>query len=451
MKADFAREALSRLSAQEKAVLRLKCQGLKYQQIALQLQPRIKLNTVKAVMSHVYDKLGLTELTTPQRWEALYRFFCPVLSEQWVVMPPEESAAAEAGQTMALTAPDDLEPASPRALVLVSQDDELDPDEPPQLPGPWTEPPGPVPPPRQIAPPAKPKGEEPKKPNRLGCIAGGLLGGAAGLVLGALALWLFLQNQAPPRIAQVLASPTGVATSVAPPPAVTATPAVATVIVVVTATPPPVTDTPEVSETALPATNTPTPSDTSTPTQTPTEAVGLPFSDDFNNQWNANWQWTAGSWATKGGALTTLPGEPDSYLWFYLESDWQDLRVTIRVDNPNPGAPFSYPAAVAVRYAPGQAAPLAFVCHTWNCGWGRPEGSDPHYLQGTGPTVAVPMTLKIEVKGNLVSAFINGAEYQTYALTDLPAVGGLALGARCPSVATSCPLFDDLNVEPLAP
>jgi DNA-binding CsgD family transcriptional regulator len=412
MNSGSARDMLSRLSAREMQVLRLRCQGLEYAAIAIQLRPPIKENTVKTVMSNVYVKLALDGLGKVQRWEALFQFYCPALKEEWVVVPPPEGVP---GQTEVIDQPDDIQAVSAGALVLVSQDADLVPWTPPQPPATGSRSDrtvgSPLPPP---GPPARRPPPTPSKDKwfgRLGCLAAVILG-AAVLALTALASWLYLQNQqlqpahAVPTQTIVKASATQFVLPA------TQTPAIATVIVVVTAVPPPVTNTPEDSATPVPSTNTPVPSDTPLPTATATASVPLPFSDNFDKGLTALWKPQTGTWRMVNGRLTADPSDLMSLI-VVGDENWTDYTVNVDVFNYD----WNYPVRVIVRAAGGNY--LAFQTNCCNTDWflvsGPEEKSIAHFDKGglkfSGFSGFMKDQIRVEVSGQTYSGYVDGKLY----------------------------------------
>lgn len=80
---------LATLSNRQRAVLRLRCQGMDYRSIGRELN--IKVGTVKSTMAAVYIKLGLEWVANSERHKVLFQEACPALESEALPEPPPES------------------------------------------------------------------------------------------------------------------------------------------------------------------------------------------------------------------------------------------------------------------------------------------------------------------------------------------------------------------------
>ena len=145
----YPEEDLRRLSPAQRRILYFVCRGLQYSEIALELG--LKKRTIQDHMTHVYDKLDLSNLTREERRARLFQVYCPILEK--------EVESADVGIDDTELEPEPVEPVV-TALALVDEDQRL----------------GVIP----YGPPTWEVSPEPSEPNRIrallpGCIIGSVV------------------------------------------------------------------------------------------------------------------------------------------------------------------------------------------------------------------------------------------------------------------------------------
>jgi DNA-binding CsgD family transcriptional regulator len=129
---------LSKLSDQERNVLKLRCQGLDYKTIHERLF--ISISAVKEYMSRIYVKLGLDLLPRAKRMKVLYETFCPLL--QKLEETPRKLEIGSGEGASGKKTPETPEPVIPAYVPDMVDEDEypLVPVAPAPLVPPWREP-----------------------------------------------------------------------------------------------------------------------------------------------------------------------------------------------------------------------------------------------------------------------------------------------------------------------
>lgn len=397
-------EQLKILTARQREVLGLVCQGNEYKYIGKVLF--IDENTVKSHMANIYVKLDLTELTPALRRKILFETYCPALHELDFAPKKDEPIEPEPAPEEIIRMVENDE----RALVDVPSLDEE------------KESSGQ----KGKRKPDKPENAEKKRhPWRWLFVLIFL----ALLVFGGFQAYNWIQefigsmqvssSQEEPETTNNLSSttPKSVSTSVS-------------------------------SDAEAAPTMTAPPS----PTKTPAAKVSLPFTDTFDSGFRSEWEPLSGSWITANGKLTAIKPDTDLHLIMLDDPAWTNYRVSVDVHINNYGAPSMGEFAIGVRALNTQSQFLGFFVDTLKRGGWAFLGSwhsEHEYLigQGEGGSIPEDATYEIEVNGNEFVVRVNGREYQRINLSGYER-GGILLGVEC-SNDHECPSFDNLVIEPI--
>lgn len=395
---------LSKLSEQERKVLKLRCDGLDYKTIHERLF--ISVSAVKQYMSRVYVKLGLDLLSRAERMKVLYETFCPLL-QRLEEIPAKLGAGTEAPETS--------EPVIPAYVP-----DMVDEDEYPLVP---------IAPTPLVAPKPNPK------PGRFG-LRGLVIGVVLGICLTAGTGYLVFQSDLLASRSKTEATPT------TPIPAGDSTD-----VVSASPTPEEATQTPVIIEQVVVVTATPLPA-TLPPTQPPAPSIALPFSDNFDNGASPTWKVLSGNWLTVDGRYTTLPDD-NGWQWSVLsDPTWKNYRVSVNIYLPHIFSANQGKIAIAARVSSSQPKYLSLYVDNirTQAGWAFIGNDYSVYDYVSGPAEYVPESanIELEVRDNQFTARLNGRDIQTITLTGYEQ-GGAALGVYCDS--TGCPSFDDFEIK----
>lgn len=369
-KPEDVKEKLGRLTARQRQILGLICDGFSHGQIAK--TTGLKKNGVKGHVYNIYVKLGLSFYEDDElRRKVVREVFCPGLRSK--LLPPPSEEDVERGGLIPI-------PNAREIAAMVEDDDpgkgqDNETEEPPTiiLDPPWE---APYPSPIKALPPPR------RFPWRW--VIAMLL--SIGVTFIATRYWF-------PQIVEVLTPVTQVVivTATLDPATSTQTPT----------TPSPtntVTVTPAATETSIP-TNTPS----LTPTPTSTEAVV--FFDDFNgSDISPQWEQLSGEYILVGGKLATR----DS-IWLAISVDVENYQINLDVDTGASG--------VNNVIAPGFVNTRNFMGFSWEGIQGRwtmtnDQGSETrfgHQYFSEGQT----MKLHIEVVDRVVSVTFGGVDFGT--------------------------------------
>ena len=406
-------EQLKILTARQREVLGLVCQGNEYKYIGKVLF--IDENTVKSHMANIYVKLDLTELTPALRRKILFETYCPALHGLDIAPKKDEPIEPEPAPEEIIRMVENDE----RALVVVKP---IIIDVPPMEEG------------------EKKKTKQEENQQKLEKSKEGLkkrhpwrwlfvLIFLALLVYGGIQAYAWIQefitsiqvssSQEEPETTNNLANTTPKSIS-----------------------------TPVSSDAEVAPTMTSMPS----PTKTPAAKVSLPFTDTFDSGFRSEWKPLSGSWITANGKLTAIKPDTDLHLIMLDDPTWTNYRVSVDVHINNYGAPSMGEFAIGVRALNTQSQFLGFFVDTLKRGGWAFLGSwhsEHEYLIGQGEVGSIPedATYEVEVNGNEFVVRVNGREYQRINLSGYER-GGILLGVEC-SNDHECPSFDNLVVEPI--
>ncbi len=400
-----AMEQLKILTARQREVLGLVCQGNEYEYIGKVLF--IDENTVKSHMANIYVKLDLTELTPALRRKILFETYCPALHGLDFAPKKDEPIEPEPAPEEIIRMVENDE----RALVDVPPMDEGEKESSEQ---------------KRKRKPDKPEGAKKKRHPWRWLFVLILL---ALLVFGGFQAYNWIQefissiqvssSQEEPETTNNLSSitPKSVSTSVS-------------------------------SDAEVAPTMTSMPS----PTKTPAAKISLPFTDTFDNGFRSEWEPLSGSWITANGKLTAMKPDTDLHLIMLDDPTWTNYRVSVDVHINNYGAPSMGEFAIGVRALNTQSQFLGFFVDTLKRGGWAFLGSwhsEHEYLIGQGEVGSIPedATYEVEVNGNEFVVRVNGREYQRINLSGYER-GGILLGVEC-SNDHECPSFDNLVIEPI--
>jgi len=185
----------------------------------------------------------------------------------------------------------------------------------------------------------------------------------------------------------------------------------------------------------------------------PTSAIQLPFSDNFNKGSDPKWHILNGPWMTTAGRYTTLGptnGFRNEWLWSVLDgSNWGNYRVKLDYKINNPYSANQGQMAIAVRMSNGQR--LSFVVdYFMQSGWAFVDSNsnNPQYIGvSRGKDVPVNGTIELDMIGNNFTGYVNGSEIQTINISGFE-IGGVGLGVYCDN-SPECPSFDNFSIEPI--
>jgi hypothetical protein len=398
-------EQLKILTARQREVLGLVCQGNEYKYIGKVLF--IDENTVKSHMANIYVKLDLTELTPALRRKILFETYCPALHGLDFAPKKDERIEPEPAPEEIIRMVENDE----RALVDVPPMDEEEKESSGQ---------------QGKRKPDKHEGAEKKRhPWRWL------------FVLTFLALFVFGGFQAYSWIQEFIGSMQGSSSQEEPETTNN-----------LTSTAPKSVSTSVSSDAEAAPTMTAPPS----PTKTPAAKVSLPFTDTFDSGFKSEWKPLSGSWITANGKLTAIKPDTDLHLIMLDDPTWTNYRVSVDVHINNYGAPSMGEFAIGVRALNTQSQFLGFFVDTLKRGGWAFLGSwhsEHEYLIGQGEVGSIPedATYEIEVNGNEFVVRVNGREYQRINLSGYER-GGILLGVEC-SNDHECPSFDNLVIEPI--
>lgn len=398
-------EQLKILTARQREVLGLVCQGNEYKYIGKVLF--IDENTVKSHMANIYIKLDLTELTPALRRKILFETYCPALHGLDIAPKKDERIEPEP---------------APEEIIRMVENDERDLVDVPPMDEEEKESSGQ----QGKRKPDKPEGAEKKRHPWRWLFVLILL---ALLAFGGFQAYNWIQefigsmqvssSQEEPENTNNLSStaPEGVSTSV-----------------------------------SFDAEAAPTMTALPSPTKTPAAKVSLPFSDTFDSGFRSEWEPLSGSWITANGKLTAIKPDTDLHLIMLDDPTWTNYRVSVDVHINNYGAPSMGEFAIGVRALNTQSQFLGFFVDTLKRGGWAFLGSwhsEHEYLIGQGEVGSIPedATYEVEVNGNEFVVRVNGREYQRINLSGYES-GGIFLGVEC-SNDHECPSFDNLVIKPI--
>ena len=403
-------QKLAKLSKREREVLWLVCEGNSYEEISKKLF--ISVPTVKANMGRVYVKLGLDQMNKAERVRSIHQIFCPLM--RGVELPPE--------------APESPTPVPiPAHISLMVDEDERsiipfrpNPSDIIQI---------------RIPPPAS---ERARRSNWL--LPVGLV-----LVLGIIIIIVTSLNREPTQIAVELTKAIAQLTQAAavPPLQASQQPAQPTI-------PPTTQPTIAINTVTLPPAPTSPPA-SPVPTLPPAPSIALPFSDNFDNGSNSQWQVLSGSWITADGRYTVTEYDSGWSLTALDDPSWKNYRIQVNVNIPYMGAAAQGKIGIMVRISSGQPKYLGFTIDGISRGSWSNVTADSNYanpIAGYGNFKVPPQfLLDIEVRGNQFVAKVNGQEIQKLSISGYDS-GGIALGVTC-LTSLGCPGFDNLRIDPL--
>lgn len=304
----YYRGLLETLTPTEQKVLALRCENKKYQEIADELV--VSKKDVEFHLGNIYQKLHLGDISSSnQRKTELKKFFCPLLMVIINLNPPkpqpaiieigdqEETPGAMPENTgIRIRGESSIIVPEERTLMMVNEDEPKDiTNQRPVQPG------------RSSGPPEN--GETvtyvPKQPFWRRSIPWFLLIVATGFI--SYLLWGRFNSTPAISTNPTSITPTGVSTNT---PTETLVKTNAPIVVLPTDTPVPtntITNTPTL-------TLTPLPTSTPVPTFTPLPIIALPFTDNFDQGLNPDWQIITGKPKVTNGALSSFSDD----LWMYL-------------------------------------------------------------------------------------------------------------------------------------
>jgi hypothetical protein len=378
---------LATLSAQERSVLRLRCEAVDYKTIATTLS--IALPTVKQYMSRIYVKLGLDQLSRTERIKALFETFCPVFQElpsPWIegefVKDPIPLLDEERTE----------EPISSSVKDMIDEDEHA------------------------VAPiRTKETTPEPRFRGFRILVIGVILGICLG---GSVVLWFFRGNL-PINLPSSEETPTssiavlGITNSPTLPPTevVTQTP----VIIVVTATSAPATEVPSL---------------------TPRPQSVVLFEDNFDQGLSGSWSVISGNPVIVNGQLTS-----DEDTWIQIgDNSWVNYRIELDVVPKDCWFSWSS-SAIGVRVKDASnmnAFKLAACEHEWDSvknGTSIPVPNSHETRAGSSE-----MKIVITVNGDQYSVDLNGERISSFFNSDYPQ-GGIAIKIGPET------MFDNLKVS----
>jgi DNA-binding CsgD family transcriptional regulator len=383
---DEARSKLQKLTARQREVLSLFCQGKPYKDISEDLF--VKEKTVRAHMWEIRSKLGLDSLENPaERRKVLFEVFCPLLKED-LPPPPDEAEA--------------LPPLTP------DQDRAVDEDNNALV----------VVEPTRIGPPPF----EERRNRAFIWIAVFVL---VGVVLGIGGTFFVMNLRQGESTATLALSPTEnqglalLATGVDPP-----------------------------TETLAPVpTVTVAPSSTPQPTAT---LMSLPFSDNFENGPRSEWQFFGNWLVTDGRLTVIYDPEGEYQTAVLPIAGWTNYRVKVDIYIPHQFSANTGETAIFVRLDSVNSKYIGFYSDYFgDAGWAYypSNRTDPEYL-GTGKS-DFPQSAKIElvVTGNQYTAYLGGTQATQVTIMGYD-TGALILAVQCKGVG-SCPTFDNFAIEPI--
>jgi DNA-binding CsgD family transcriptional regulator len=302
---------LATLSAQERKVLELRCQGRLIKQIAQQLV--VSENTVKTHLFRIYDKLHIYDRTSKKETDRIIReTFCPLLAQIRDLPPAADAPPAED------------EPVPSYALALFEDNEEEDST---PLPG------------EQIIHLPSPAPEAPTEsgtpnsgPGRLpACVLlglGALIGACLIAGIGFLAFRMGLFSALSPS--QVITK----VVSCTPSPTLTAAVELIATVQATQTSPLHTLTAPPIQPPPIPPTTTALLPDTSTPPPTPaiptstnapsTTSANVLFADNFDAGLNPAWKTVLGQPISADGKLASHSRE----IWLALDNNWDNYQVS---------------------------------------------------------------------------------------------------------------------------
>jgi len=391
-------QKLADLTARQREVLRLFCEGLPYTEIGKQLF--IEENTVKTHMANIYIKLGLDHLVTSARKMVLHQTYCPALHEG--IFPAQDEEPIEP------------EPAPEEVLHMVEEDEHaLIPYERKVV---------------DIPPPIKKKSHMWKWILLLIFLILLVIGGfqayswVRDFISGA-SISTAQTNLEQPE--QVVSVPSATFEALQPSPLPTTT------LSVPTSTSPPI------------------------PTRTPAPKITLPFIDNFSNGIHLPWSVGYGNWfvADSGASISISDLNDDTGSIVLDDPTLTDYKVKVKVHTPHMWSANQGQFGVIVRYGSNRDQNIIFYMDSngrfkWSYFEGLSELSfyEPPITGVDKDAGDTDVTLEIEVIGNTFIAKVNGGKIDQFSMTGYEK-GGIVLVTKCGNVG-SCPSFSNFSIEP---
>jgi len=193
----------------------------------------------------------------------------------------------------------------------------------------------------------------------------------------------------------------------------------------------------------------PPPLATFIPTLTSTPQISLPFYDNFEIGASPNWVsiTSEGTWRVINGKYTET-GERD-FTWGYSligDTSWQNYSVDVDYSFEND---IYAGAAVIVRASSRNNLGLAFVLENYDTSWRIWRDGQWQVLVEQSIGYSQKGHIRIEVNGSNYLGSIDGSGQ--IAITDSSfEAGNIGLGVNC-RFKEACPLFDNISIEPISP
>ncbi len=203
-----------------------------------------------------------------------------------------------------------------------------------------------------------------------------------------------------------------------------------------------------VQPTSIPPTYTAEPP---TITPLPLPVISLPVSDNFDSGINPAWKMLNGTWFTSNGRATVMANK--GYFQYLMLDDptWTDYTVSVNLHLYAYAAANQGKAAIAVRALNSQKNFIGFFIDYFARGsWALlgEDGNSSQLISGVGGgmySIPEDSTIEIEVQGSNFIARVDGREYQR---VNYPGYdrGGVVLQIEC-DVEIGCPSFDNFSVH----
>jgi len=193
---------------------------------------------------------------------------------------------------------------------------------------------------------------------------------------------------------------------------------------------------------------------TPVPTHTPAPKITLPFIDDFSNGINSPWSVGYGKWfVTDSGASISISDIYDDAGSIVLDDPTlTDYKLRVKVHTPHMWSASQGQFGVIVRYRSNRDQNIIFYMNSnGRFKWAYIESMSelPFFLPDvTGVDKdlgSTDVTLEIVVSGNTFTARVDGANVDQFSMTGYEN-GGIALITSCGRIG-SCPSFSDLSIE----
>ena len=174
-------------------------------------------------------------------------------------------------------------------------------------------------------------------------------------------------------------------------------------------------------------------------------AQGVLFEDDFNDDLDAAWEIVKGDWRAANGTLTTISRNGEWSAMLVGSDEWTDYVVEVEFDGSTNVNQYSRILVRAQDYDNYMA--FGTVAFNNNPEWRLwKDGESSLLLQGNYPQDK-QQKLRIEVKGDLYTAYKDGAKYLSINDSTF-GKGKVGVAMYCQS-DSNCNTFDNFKVTAL--